>query len=284
MPESNELESSRKTSRKVCLTWHGEVVSSPPNELDGRLTYFAYAVETCPTTSRRHLQAFAYGTMPMRLQQWKDIFPGAHIEFMRGSFRDNQAYCSKEGQLVELGVRPMANGKRRSDQIVKQAIDADPTKSMPQIYEETGELAAIAYSRAMNEYRLYKRRKNMPINEEVEVFLITGPPGTGKTRYVFEREPDMYEVPMSSHLQWFDGYEGQEAVLFDNLTPESITNKGFFLRLIDRYRVQVPIKGGFTYWKPKRVYITSINTSDAFASVFNDMNEWYRRITTVIRI
>lgn len=281
MPVTPDPVTGPKVSRKVCLTWHGDIVSSPPTVLDERLSYFAYAVEICPTTSRQHLQAFAYGTKPMRLHQWKEIFPGGHIEFMRGTFRDNQAYCSKEGQLVELGVRPMANGKRRSDQIVKQAIDADPTKSLSQIYEETGEMAAIAYSRGMNEYRLYKRRKIMPLNEEVKVILVTGRPGSGKTRYVFDNESDLYEVPMSGHLQWFDGYEGQEAVLFDNLTPESITNKGFFLRLIDRYRLQVPIKGGFTYWKPKRIYITTINTSDAFASIFNDMNEWFRRISEV---
>ena len=30
----------------------------------------------------------------------------------------------------------------------------------------------------------------------------------------------------------------------------------FFLRLLDKYPVEVPIKNGFAIWRPKRLFIT----------------------------
>lgn len=65
--------------------------------LPDRMTYFAYGKETCPTTGRDHLQAFAYSENTMRITQWKKIFPTAHIEKMKGTFMDNVDYCSKQG-------------------------------------------------------------------------------------------------------------------------------------------------------------------------------------------
>lgn len=276
MPVTNEPVTKRDTRfRAACATvW--EMTWQPI--LNEHIVYVAYGVETCPTTGRQHLQLFAYSAQAMRFSAWIKYFPqGTHVEKMNGTFRDNHAYCSKEGKYTELGVRPMCNGKRRTDLIVKQAIDSDPTKSLSQIYDETTETAALLYDRAFEKYRLYKRRRTIPLNEPVEVIYIYGLPGCGKTRYVFDTEPDVYEVPFG--MQWFDGYEGQEAVLFDNLSPTDIKNKSFFLRLIDRYRVQVPIKGGYTFWKPKRIYITTVNAVDRFTEIFDDAQEFLRRIT-----
>lgn len=278
MPETMPETKSRTTNstfRAACITWFSTDV--PMDIWDDRIQYIAYGKEICPTTGKQHLQMWAYCKTPQRFTAWKKLFPGCHIERMRGTFANNDDYCSKESDLVCIGEKPMGNGERRCDLLVKDAIDADPTKPLAQIYEETENIAAIRYDRAFEKYRLYKRCKTIPINEPVEVIFIYGLPGSGKTRYVFDTEPDVYEVPFGMH--WFDGYEGQEAVLFDNLRPDDIKDKGFFLRLIDRYRVQVPIKGGFTYWKPKRVYITTVNAQDRFANLFDDVNEFYRRIT-----
>lgn len=261
--------------RNATITWfnYPDIVDI----WDEKIKYIAYAEETCPTTNRKHLQMWASCHKPQRLKAWSKLFSGAHIECMRGTFEQNDKYCSKEGKLIELGERPLPNGVRRADLIVKDAIDADPSKCLSQIYEETMSSSALIYDRAFEKYRLYKRRKVIPVNSDVEVIFIYGLPGTGKTRYVFEQEPDIYEVPFG--MQWFDGYEGQEAVLFDNLSPHDIKNKGLFLRLIDRYRVQVQVKGGFTFWKPKRVYITTIHATDRFTEIFDDPQEFLRRIT-----
>jgi len=47
----------------------------------------------------------------MRFGGWKELFPTAHIEKMKGNFAQNEKYCSKEGKLIEFGERPK-QGKR----------------------------------------------------------------------------------------------------------------------------------------------------------------------------
>lgn len=54
---------------------------------------------------------------------------------------------------------------------------------------------------------------------------------------------------------WFDGYDGHDCVLFDDFTGD--IKFCYFLQVIDRYLPRVPVKGGFTPWTPKRIYITS---------------------------
>lgn len=246
------------------------------SQLPEKLSYFAYGKEVCPSTGRDHLQAFAYAKKAMRLTGWKKLFPTAHIEVMRGTFMQNEKYCSKEGQFTEFGERPMEHGKKRSDLLVKELIDADPSISVFQIYEDTQNIACVHHKKFFEEYREHKRQKSIKDDRTApEVYFIYGKPGSGKTRFVYDKEPDVFKCPS---LQWFNGYTGQDAVLIDNLEIP-IINKAFFLQLIDRYPMQVPTKGGFTWWKPKRIYITSVYTPVHIQQEFTDPNEFKRRIT-----
>lgn len=100
--------------------------------------YLAWSNETCPTTGRAHKQAFAYGKKTFA--GWKAAFPGDHIEEMRGTFAENESYCSKAGALIKLGERPMENGKRRSSEKILALLESGerPTKiarSNPELLE-----------------------------------------------------------------------------------------------------------------------------------------------------
>ena len=55
------------------------VENTPCDLPDSRITFFAFGVEVCPWTGRKHLQAYAYADRAMRLSAWKKSFPGAHI-------------------------------------------------------------------------------------------------------------------------------------------------------------------------------------------------------------
>ena len=87
-----------------------------------------------------------------------------------------------------------------------------------------------------------------------EVYWIQGPPGSGKTRYVHEKEPVLYDSPVDDSYKWKDGYSGEDAVLYDNMSVENFKSPSPMLKEIDRYFIQVPIKGGFIGWRPKRIY------------------------------
>lgn len=84
--------------------------------------------------------------------------------------------------------------------------------------------------------------------------LLTGATGLGKTRYVFHMH-DPEDIWVWPGDRWFDGYTGQPVALFDDFRGE--LDLGNMLRLLDRYPMDVPVKGGFANWVPRRIYITS---------------------------
>lgn len=92
-----------------------------------------------------------------------------------------------------------------------------------------------------------------------EVILLIGPPGTGKSRYVRDncRPEDLFFKPVDANM-WMDGYDLHPDVLLDDFAGAAnhiaLVN---LLQLLDRYLVQVPIKGGFTWWQPDRIFITT---------------------------
>ena len=126
-----------------------------------------------------------------------------------------------------------------------------------------------------------KKLKAIPKDFAPDVIYIWGPPGVGKTRYVRDNEPNLYDCPADDKYKWKDGYLGHEAVLYDNLTVA--INPVALLKEIDRYPIQVPYKGGFLKWRPRRIYLTSVYHPDDLARIggFSDPREFTRRITTV---
>lgn len=46
-----------------------------------------------------------------------------------------------------------------------------------------------------------------------------GSTGTGKTRGVRERFPEAY---LKSNTKWWDGYNGEDVVILDEMTPNTI--------------------------------------------------------------
>lgn len=264
--------------RAVCITDHR---AEPYGALPEGVTFLAWGCETAPTTGKKHNQVYAYGEK-MTVSKWSKLFGKSHVEPMKGTFQQNEAYCSKESELQKLGEEPMGTGKRRDLQDIQTVMDTLPAGAcvMDAAIDADSFKVCVQYKRGLEDYLSNKRRRVVRGDQSApDVYFISGPPGSGKTRYVRFLEPDVYDVVS---MQWKDGYNLHEAVLYDNLEPKDITERAKFLKEIDRYDIQVPIKGGFTTWKPKRIYITSTYGSYEFSTVFHDPQEWNRRITNGI--
>lgn len=87
-------------------------------DTDKNFRYCIYQAETCPTTSRVHLQGYAEFTRTMRMKKIKELFhdPTMHLEPRQGSREQARAYCKKAetryAEPIEFGTWDVEPGKR----------------------------------------------------------------------------------------------------------------------------------------------------------------------------
>lgn len=131
-------------------------------------------------------------------------------------------------------------------------------------------------------YRLFRP----PREDRVEVILCYGPTGCGKTTLARESPPDDLWVQPIGGQGWYDGYDGQNFCLFDDFGGSSShVRLDDLLRLLHEWIEQVPVKGGFVWWRPRVVFITT-NIHPFKWYEWKDRESQYpalqRRVTTVI--
>lgn len=249
------------------------------------MQYLAYAQETCPTTDRKHWQGWCYGDK-MTFTKWKDILPeGCHFEMIRGSFADNEAYCSKEGQLIEHGVKPMENGKKRTFKEFKEELDAGERPEKVARKDEKMFQVYVQYTKGLEKYAEYIRREKVQEDrEKPDVYVRIGPAGTGKTRWLDDTFGlDGWVFAPDNTGRWFDGCD-RDVICFDDVEAGQIPPLSLWKRLCDRYPMQVPVKGGFITWKPKTIVFTSNSHPKEW---WKDMSQFdidavERRITEIV--
>lgn len=114
-----------------------------------------------------------------------------------------------------------------------------------------------------------------------------GATGTGKTKSARHEAKHKYGLNNtwinSTNDKWFDGYTGQEAVIFDDIRASTFQFSNM-LRLLDRYKTRVEIKGGFTFFCPKEIWVTcpshprNIYCDHATGNPFDGIEQLERRI------
>jgi len=130
--------------------------------------------------------------------------------------------------------------------------------------------------------RLCKRRKAQP-----DVIVLHGPTGTGKSHTARQELEDLYGeddvyVWHPQQGKWFDGYEGQSGVIFEEFRGQ--LPFGFMLSILDKYDCRVERKGSTTQFAAKTIYITSpkppVEWYETLATNDGQLNQLTRRITT----
>jgi hypothetical protein len=149
-------------------------------------------------------------------------------------------------------------------------------KTLPSIQEEYFG-SYIKYHRGIE--KVFASRQRIR-SWEVNVIVYWGPTGTGKTRRAFQSEPAPSWIYSSDG--WFDGYAGDEVVLFDDFGGHEFKIT-YLLKLLDRYPMRVRVKGSFVQWAPKTIYITSnINPEEWYPNARRLHKEaLMRRITEI---
>lgn len=230
----------------------------------GNPTFLIVAKETCPTTGTPHLQgamclgrAVAFSTV----KKWLP-FHSAHIEPMRGTPYDSYVYCSKEDpNPIIVGAIPTQTG---TSSVLDRAIEEIRGGASLSTLTSTPELAHafVCHNRGLTALSRELDPERDPDKPPV-CFWVYGDTGLGKTEAAFKFGCQYggrggCKILPDSTLKWFDGYKPRDhkVVIIDDFRSKGVIFN-FLLQVLDRYPIQVPVKGGFVNWAPEVIIITT---------------------------
>lgn len=198
-----------------------------------------------------HLQGYLELRQRKTLASLRRLLPGAHLEIRKGSQAQAIEYCKKDDDWEDYGdAKQTQSGKRNDLEALRESLNAG--SSLVEISNEHFS-SYIRYHRAIRSWQLLNAPR---IREQPSVVIYWGHTGTGKTRSVWDNCPSPEDLWVYGGSGWFDGYHGQSIALFDDFNGGEM-QLTLLLKVLDRYPLQVPIKGGFVSWCPKEIYITS---------------------------
>jgi len=205
----------------------------------GQIRYMAWAIETCPSTGKQHHQGWLY--FHNQQGSFKNVgasLGGAHVETMKGSILENDAYCSKEGQLNVLGTKPPGQGARtdldaEKERIMSGEVTADEIcQENPTFYHQ--------YGRTLNKLEELALRKKWRTWQTVGTWY-TGPTGAGKSHACFTGyDPSTHYVKCLQD-EWWDGYTGQEVVILNEFRGN--IPFGDLMDLVDKWPKMIKRRG-----------------------------------------
>lgn len=289
------------TSRKWCFTLfviEGEVIeregvweigsggtlkalidAMSETEYDGIVGYVEAQLEECPDSGRLHWQGVLHLKSPVRMSALKKLLGNSvHLETMKGPWKKALDYVRKDqsslGISLKAGVEPKGQGARSDLEGVCQRIVSG--ESLKDIAHES----PATFVRNYRGLSVLASLSQKGREKMTECHIIWGVSGAGKTHSVWAKEPDLY---VKGEGKWWDGYCGQKAVLFDDVDwdmMELYMSHTNWLKLLDKYPMDVEVKGGTTKFLAERVYITSMYDPSRF--LLRDGVK--RRVTTVVHM
>jgi len=236
---------------KPARIWLGTIPFTPEYDLNSRLDRIVYAVgqrELGATTGYEHWQLVVYLGKPSRLSALKKIFgDNSHWEPTLSAAAESYVWkddTAVAGTRFTHGAKPINRAVAKDWDIIRAdavagRLDAIPSDVFVRCYSNIRRIAAD-FAR--------------PVPLERKCIVYWGATGVGKSRRAWD-EATMEAYPKDPRTKFWDGYAGQTNVVIDEFRGG--IDIGHILRWLDRYPVNVEIKGSSTVLKATNIWITS---------------------------
>lgn len=196
-----------------------------------------------------HLQGYTEMNASKKFDTVQNKLYGAHIEHRRGTAVQAADYCKKDGKFVEWGE--ISNQGARNDLSVAVAMIKEGKRM-----REVAEQESTTFVKFHKGLKALKSELVIPRNEVPVVTVLYGTTGKGKSKKARElMGSEQYYVWHPQCKEWFDGYEGEKYVIFEEFRGQ--LPLGMLLSLLDRYDCKVQQKGGMIEFAATNIVITS---------------------------
>lgn len=259
-------------SRTWCFTLNNPLTNLLPIHGEERYVIWQREVGASGTI---HLQGYIETKKPMRLANMVLWLPGAHFEQRRGSRDQARDYCKKadsrqEGPWERGSWDEGGSGARNDLLEIKRKVDENvPEATIAEEHFETW----LRHYRGLREYKKIKTA-HREWKTQVEVYW--GKSGTGKSRRAMDENPGAY---WKTRDEWWDAYDGHATIVIDDFY--GWLPYDFLLRLMDRYPLDLPSKGGFRRLAATKLVITSNKPPEEWYPSIVDKTPLLRRIDSI---
>jgi len=261
------------TSRHYAITFW----TKPENTLPKGVRYAIYGEEICPETKTEHWQSYIELESPMRLAGVKKLYKDntLHAEARKGTRDEARTYCMKDNKFEEFGSWIKGQGHRTDlENIVNKLKEGSKLSEIMLEQPET----YCRYRNGLKDVAAAVTKLNTKAFRKLEVILIAGPTGNGKTKLAMEEAE--YRI-QGDQLNWWQDYDGEKIICIDEYDNDlKITG---LLNLLDGYQLRLNVKGSHTYANWNKVYITTNLTVDQLHANAKPAHRaaLFRRITTI---
>lgn len=239
--------------------------------------YMVSALEKGEETEHEHYHIYVHFNNLIKLNVKKCC--GAHIEIVRGTYKDNLIYCTKQGELTEeWGERPHQGVKT-----VRELREMDMDDVPPQYYNIKTKIDAEEKDK--NEFfNMLKEIKEDKLTAP-KITYITGGTGKGKTYGAYKKALEEYDIEKIGKLTLNNNFvditnKDAECFVIEEFRPSQIKASDF-LQLTDKYGYRCNVKGSFETLRPRHIIICSIiPPTNIYREEVNQ--QFLRRITETI--
>lgn len=254
----------------------------PADDAPPVFSFLVAQKELCPSTGRPHWQCYVEFPNEQRFSRISALLVGKsksyHAKVSLGTPEQNITYCTKvetrspDSTIIQLGTpmntragRPVAKKFVPEDVIGMMLDGAQLEDCLRALGPQLLVPGAIQAARQAHQLLAPHETRSKPLHVEYH----WGAPGVGKTTAIrrivehhfgpFSEKAFVYSQSMGP---WFDGYQGQVVLIFDDCGKvRERASRDFvaadYLRFLDKTALMAPIKGGAVAARWTHVFIVS---------------------------